>query len=539
MRHQDQRPTIRRGDAGQAVLGAIGIGGVGFAHSMVCVDVLRRDQAGRGQLPKIARIREFGAALAMGHRHRQDAAGHAGQPRRGAWVDPHEHGAPFELLGAIAHESRPGLGTGNQRLEMGHHLAAVADAERQSVRGKIASERIAHRAVMENALRPAAAAAEHIAVGKTAAGGQHREVEQRHGPGNQLRHVDIHRCESSPVEGRRHFEVAVDALLAQHRHPGPGSANGEGRRRLARVKSQFGRQAWIGIADAGVLFVRRLGIVAQALHSVARLGPPALPSGPLRVNHHGVPVVDAQPLVRTHGAQVNHPCPGIPICGLNPSHLRIGHLHHPAQLFRKERGEQVLVGNADLPTEAPGERHFRQRGQEPAIGTVVIGQQRTGPIERCGRSQRACQHRRIIHVGTLIPQLTVTLGQCAAAETRPSPGQFHQKQPGGRALQHWRERPPRINDRRKGRHDQGHRRDDAALDILLLPAGGHGQAVLADRNGDAKRWTKIKTHRTHRIEQRLLLRVPARRRHPVGGQHHPVQRFNVRREEIGQRLPNG
>jgi hypothetical protein len=39
----------------------------------------------------------------------------------------------LELLGAVAHEVRPVLGAGDQLAQVGEHLAAVADAQREGV----------------------------------------------------------------------------------------------------------------------------------------------------------------------------------------------------------------------------------------------------------------------------------------------------------------------------------------------------------------------------------------------------------------------
>ena len=70
--------------------------------------------------------------------------------------------------------SAPGSG-----LQIGQHLTAVADSEHQPVAAKIAREHSSDRIVIQDALGPAAAAAEHIAVRETATGGRARENPER------------------------------------------------------------------------------------------------------------------------------------------------------------------------------------------------------------------------------------------------------------------------------------------------------------------------------------------------------------------------
>ena len=70
----------------------------------------------------------------------------------------------------------PAFCAGHERLQFGEHLAAVADAEGERVAGEEGREGIAQAGLEEDRLRPAAAAAEHVAVGEAAAGGQRLET---------------------------------------------------------------------------------------------------------------------------------------------------------------------------------------------------------------------------------------------------------------------------------------------------------------------------------------------------------------------------
>ena len=129
---------------------------------------------------------------------------------------------------------------GTRSRERAHHLAAVADAEREAVgAGEEGGELVARPRVEEDRPRPALAAAEHVPVREAAAGHEAREVGERDAARDQVAHVHVDRVEAGAVEGRRHLDVAVDALLAQDREPRPGAAGDEGARHvLGRVEGE-------------------------------------------------------------------------------------------------------------------------------------------------------------------------------------------------------------------------------------------------------------------------------------------------------------
>ena len=78
-------------------------------------------------------------------------------------------------------------------------------------------EAIAQSIVEQDALGPAFAGAQHIAVGKTATGHQAPEIPEIEAPRIQVAHMHIDGAEAGPVEGGGHLNVAVHALLAQYR----------------------------------------------------------------------------------------------------------------------------------------------------------------------------------------------------------------------------------------------------------------------------------------------------------------------------------
>ena len=109
---------------------------------------------------------------------------------------------------------------GNDLAQIAHHLAAVAHAQREHVAAaEEGLELVARARVEQDGLGPALARAEHVAVGEAAAGGDALEVCERHASGDDVAHVHVDRVEAGAIERRRHFDLAVDALLAQDGDP--------------------------------------------------------------------------------------------------------------------------------------------------------------------------------------------------------------------------------------------------------------------------------------------------------------------------------
>ena len=75
------------------------------------------------------------------------------------------------------------------------------------------------RGVIQDGLGPALARAEHVAVGKSAAGHEPAEIRELHATGEHVAHVHVVRLEAHALEHRGHLDLAVHALLAQHGDP--------------------------------------------------------------------------------------------------------------------------------------------------------------------------------------------------------------------------------------------------------------------------------------------------------------------------------
>ena len=163
-----------------------------------------------------------------------------------------------------------------------HHLAAVADAQTESVRsGEERGKLLGQFLVKENGLGPAFPGTEHIAVGEAAHGQQTGEVFQVGTPGNQVAHVHVNGGKARLMHHESRFHMGVHALLAQDGH---ARANAFGDVRCGnvflRIEGHFWRHARIiQIENAVVFHVGAGRIVAQTRNAPAGLAPPAMQRG--------------------------------------------------------------------------------------------------------------------------------------------------------------------------------------------------------------------------------------------------------------------
>src|SRR3989338_143377 len=119
---------------------------------------------------------------------------------------------------------RPAFRPGNNLMQVAHHLAAVAYAQRERVATlEKGSKFIPGSRIEQNGLGPSLARPQHIAIGKTTAGDHTGEVLEADTAGNDIAHMHVMRIETRTVECRRHFHLAVHPLLAQYGHAGPYS----------------------------------------------------------------------------------------------------------------------------------------------------------------------------------------------------------------------------------------------------------------------------------------------------------------------------
>ncbi len=135
-----------------------------------------------------------------------------------------------------------------------------------------------------------------------------------------------------------------------------------------------------------------------------------------------------------------------------------------------------------------GERHLRQRCEQPTVGAVVIRQQLTISLQLPQDAHQRSELFRVVEIGRLVADLLRHLRQDRAAHSissRPEVNQYQQRVVLGGQLRC--QRTAHVIDRGRGAGDQGHRRGDDLLAAALLPGSLHRQRVLANRDADAER----------------------------------------------------
>ena len=406
-------------------------------------------------------------------------------------------------------------------------------------------ELVAHAAVEQNGLRPAFARAQHVAVGEAAARHQRLEIFQTGTSGQQIAHVDVDSVKARAVEGSRHLNVGVNALLAQHRHF--RTRTGRNVRRgdvFVDVEGELHVQAWILIIGLRVvLLIGTFRVITQALHLPGGFRPPHAQRG-AAFAEHGVTVSFNDEAVALNGfTQIVHAVSQAMLRQnrFNRIAIRRTHLNHGAQLFVKQRSQTVFAKRRNVRFHATvaGEGHLCQGHQQAAVGTVVVGQQLTLRHQRLNRVVEAFQLGHVTHVGWLVAELAVNLRQRGSTQRVVTFTQVNQQQGVvfGRKLR--RNGVTHVFHAGKRGDDQRQRRGHLALLAAFLPAGFHRHGVFAHRNGQAEGRTQLLAHRLHGfIQARVFARV-AGSGHPVGGKLNTFDIANLRRGDVGQRFTDG
>ena len=271
-------------------------------------------------------------------------------------------------------------GPGNEILEGGDHLAAIADTQGKGIlAGEKLTEGVAQAGVEQHALGPALPGPQHVAVGEAAAGHQPPETGQVLASGEQVAHVHIESRKTGPVEGRGHLHLPVYALLPQdgHGRAHPGGDIG-GTDILLRIEAQRHRQARISGGDALILLAGTFGVVPQGLYLVAGTGPQLLQARPRVRQQVGSAAADGNDIARGRLAQqvqavsqAQFRRPGAEGGEIGPAqlHYRAGFLTE--QLRQRLPRQRCQV---QLQAAVAGEGHFQQGHQQAPVGAVVIGQ---------------------------------------------------------------------------------------------------------------------------------------------------------------------
>jgi len=261
------------------------------------------------------------------------------------------------------------LGAGDDRAQLRHHLAAVADAQREGVlAAEERGEHLAQRVPLQDRGRPAAAGTEHVAIAEAAAGDQGIEVLQVEATSDEVAHVHVERIETGAVERHRGFDLAVDALLAQDRDLRPRAlCDVRCSDVLGGIEGEFRLQPrGIEAARGLALAVGTVRVVAQLLHRVGDRPPGIEQLFPAPFGEHLVLVVDAD----DRGGSG----PGDALRAFDQAVLRdqVGergafldrHLHDRAEFLVEQGAEHVGMAaiapavEADVEAQARGEGHL-------------------------------------------------------------------------------------------------------------------------------------------------------------------------------------
>ncbi len=101
--------------------------------------------------------------MCVGDRH--NAARHSGKEQRRRVRNFDLHQPALVLLRSVAFETRPVLRARNQCLQAAHHLAAVANTERECVAtAEKLDEHFSESRAVQDGLGPASAGTEHVSV---------------------------------------------------------------------------------------------------------------------------------------------------------------------------------------------------------------------------------------------------------------------------------------------------------------------------------------------------------------------------------------
>ncbi len=192
--------------------------------------------------------------------------------------------------------------------------------------------------------------------------------------------------------------------------------------------------------------------------------------------------------------------------------LVLAHLDHGAQFFSEQRGDGQFIAarghlagpvlgvtpvggvaafhgqdvEVDRQAAAAGEGHLAQRGEQAAVGAVMVGEQFAFGIELLNRAKQAFQVVSAVDVRHFITKLLGHGRQCRSTQAVLAAAKVDQNH-GRLALVHEhlrRERTADVLHRRERRDDQRHRRSDGLLLAFVVPGGAHRQRVFADRDAD-------------------------------------------------------
>ena len=94
-------------------------------------------------------------------------------------------------------------------------------------------------------------------------------------------------------------------------------------------------------------------------------------------------------------------------------------------LLREQLGDGVAA-DFDVEPGAGGEGHLQQRGEQPAVRSVVVAERPAAFMQRTGKFDQRLERRRVVHVGRFVAECAEALRQGTAAEAASRKRRFDQ-----------------------------------------------------------------------------------------------------------------
>src|SRR5690554_2494622 len=188
-------------------------------------------------------------------------------------------------------------------------------------------------------------------------------------------HIDD--FETRLMEGCGHLKLSVDALLSKNGEFWTSAACDKGRRdRLFGIKGQPAHKPALAVAEPiGLFFADGLFGITEALDGFGRFGVKRSECAEFGLIKGFIAADDRDLMRGLRRADFERLEPARCENFAHFVELVVAHLKDRAELFIEKEGEGLAPrGDFDAESHAAGEGHLDSRGEEPAIGAIVIGE---------------------------------------------------------------------------------------------------------------------------------------------------------------------
>ncbi|MNZ81562.1 hypothetical protein D3C78_1002340 [compost metagenome] len=173
-------------------------------------------------------------------------------------------------------------------------------------------------------------------------------------------------------------------------------------------------------------------VITQTLHLPGGFRPPGAQRGAAFAVYRFIALCNHKAIASLHAADVMNIVRQAVLSKylLYRCKLVSRNLDHRAQLFVEQRSQRIVAQRFDIHLHAAvaGKRHFRQRDQQAAVGTVMVSQQRAIGHQLLHGVKEARQLLNVAHVGRFVAQLTINLRQRSGTQRVMAVTQVDQQQ---------------------------------------------------------------------------------------------------------------